>query len=220
MSESESDDTGVQGFPESAVRKTLSIESQIRVFLDKCLELKIGQEYNALREKIRNFSEETGDYTQVFAIIVLCIRGPEGFFSDTETELGEEKADRLRKFGEDYSELEADIQAVYNERLHNKHNPVDSYAWDFKIKSETPVIKLREKSGSLRVLEVHDNIEEVLKLGQTKTETVSSAMEELAEEDITLDEEIYDSLNETINKIDEDIDHIKRNIGENSQGEE
>lgn len=143
------------------VDEFLENERSIKRFLKDISSSRIDNA-SKIRERIRSFAGDSR-YPKAFLAVYFAISKDENYLDDVEDSFSTAAADKLREIAEEYSELQGEFWAVYEEEYLTKHNPVSDQSANVVAltgQDNIPIVGYNAYSGDTLVFKSNDTISE------------------------------------------------------------
>lgn len=127
--------------PRLWVEDFLNSEAEIRGVLDDVREAHLLGEYQAVREKLRAFSQaENG----IFRVVALAVLDVETFYTDLAAQYEDDSppTEQLQTIGSDFDRLADDLELVFSERMNEFQNPRPGLRRGFRYSEGTQLPRL------------------------------------------------------------------------------
>jgi len=202
--------------PGALVEAFLERERGTRVLLDELDRLALEGEHEQLRERVREFADES---QQIFYAVALSLTNSEQFFGDVEAQLGVEPADTLRALAETYPQLAQPFNLVRVEIANERHNPITGLevTTTYHEEEEVPLVAYTASSGDVDLFEYRGSPQEVLQSAGYLVEATNDSLEAALERNysVNTDElsELIDrreKLESELNTLTDLIDQLRR----------
>ncbi|GAB3040668.1 hypothetical protein [Natronobiforma cellulositropha] len=198
------------------VNSLLNYEDDVRTLLDRALEYRFDGEKT--KKLLREYSENSRAKDSM-AAVYFSVLDLDSFFEDVEDEFDEETVNRLKSIGDDYSQLELELRAIYQEKYLGKYNPLTITDAEIShISSDGhPYIELSIYSGDTLVLKSKDDVAKILGMLASITHDLDNSLSKTPSKWELTDHD-KDSILFEIAHIQKHLEEISETVGVNIDG--